>query len=92
MKNQLNVQQWQHSVNKKMQHLTGVVDKNAVKDAKGRALLRMRSQSNRRELDAAIRQAIARGEKRALQIDSTGRAPPGVLPSVSSARSRGLSQ
>merc|ERR1711968_30025 len=63
------VQKNERKVNKKMQHLTGVVDKNAVKDAKGRALLRMRSQSNRRELDAAIRQAIARGEKRALQIE-----------------------
>merc|ERR1711871_918615 len=63
------VQKNERKVNKKMQHLTGVVDKNAVKDAKGRALLRMCSQSNRRELDAAIRQAIARGEKRALQIE-----------------------
>merc|ERR1711959_603735 len=63
------VQKNERKVNKKMQHLTGVVDKNAVKDAKGRALLRMRSQSNRRELDAEIRKAIAAGEKRAQQVE-----------------------
>jgi hypothetical protein len=63
------VQKNERKVNRKMQKLTGVVDKNAVKDAKGRALLRMRSQSNRRELDAEIRNAIAKGEKRAQQIE-----------------------
>merc|ERR1711959_4333 len=65
------VQKNERKVNKKMQHLTGVVDKNAVKDAKGRALLRMRSQSNRRELDAEIRKAIAAGEKRAQRVEQS---------------------
>jgi len=59
----------ERKVNRKIEKLTGVVDKHAVKDAKGRALLRMRSQSNRRELDAAIRNAIAKGERHAQRVE-----------------------
>merc|ERR1712159_361161 len=59
----------ERKVNRKIEKLTGIVDKNAVKDAKGRALLRMRSQSNRRELDASIRDAIAKGERHAQRVE-----------------------
>merc|ERR1711990_1157865 len=49
---------------KKMDKLTGIVRANAVKSAKGRAMLASVMKSNKEELKAAVSKAIARGEKR----------------------------
>merc|ERR1712072_228269 len=49
---------------KKMDHLTGIVRANAVKSAKGRAILSSVMKANKEELKAAVSKAIARGEKR----------------------------
>merc|ERR1711935_469262 len=57
-------------VNKKVLELTGVVQKNAIKDAKGRANLSKISKWNKSQAKNAIRDAIAAGEKRALQVES----------------------
>merc|ERR1711871_968802 len=57
-------------VNKKIEHLTGVVATNAINDAKGRAELRSIQTANKNELKAAIRDAIAHGEKRARQVEA----------------------
>merc|ERR1711988_1064964 len=56
--------------NKKIQHLTGVVAANAAKDAHGRMLLKMQSKANKLELKNAIRDAVAKGEKRARQVEA----------------------
>merc|ERR1711975_167704 len=48
----------QHKINK----LTGIVNANAVKSAKGRAMLRAMSQTNRNDIHGAISAAIKRGE------------------------------
>jgi len=58
------------NVNKKVLELTGVVQKNAIKDAKGRANLSKISKWNKSQAKNAIRDAIAAGEKRALQVES----------------------
>jgi len=55
----------QHRVNK----LTGIVTANAVKDAKGRALLKRMQASNKADIKHAISQAIAKGEQRAVAIE-----------------------
>jgi hypothetical protein len=57
-------------VNKKIQKLTGVVAQNAINDAKGRAELRSIQTANKNELKAAIRDAVAKGEKRARQVEA----------------------
>merc|ERR1711935_957385 len=57
-------------VNKKVLELTGVVQKNAIRDAKGRANLSKISKWNKSQAKNAIRDAIAAGEKRALQVES----------------------
>merc|ERR1711998_200982 len=54
----------QHKINK----LAGVVNANAVKSAKGRAMLRAMSQTNRNDIHGAISAAIKKGEQRALAI------------------------
>merc|ERR1712178_278934 len=54
----------QHKINK----LTGIVNANAVKSAKGRAMLRAMSQTNRNDIHGAISAAIKKGEQRALAI------------------------
>merc|ERR1712139_346738 len=54
----------QHRINK----LTGVVNANAVKSAKGRAMLKAMSQTNRNDIHGAISAAIKKGEQRALAI------------------------
>merc|ERR1719399_2317396 len=55
--------------NAKIMKLTGVVAANAIKDANGRAELRKISAFNRAELKNAVRDAIHKGEQRALQIE-----------------------
>merc|ERR1711871_1519025 len=56
--------------NKKIQHLTGVVAANAAKDAHGRMMLKMQSKANKLELKNAIRDAVAKGEKRAREVEA----------------------
>merc|ERR1719482_1885413 len=55
--------------NKKVQALTGVVAQNAMKDQAGRELLKMQSKANKLELKNAVRDAVAKGENRARQIE-----------------------
>merc|ERR1719450_1074509 len=55
--------------NAKIMKLTGVVAQNAIKDAQGRAELRKISAFNKAELKNAVRDAIHKGEQRALQIE-----------------------
>jgi tetrahydromethanopterin S-methyltransferase subunit G len=56
-------------VNKKVLKLTGIVRKNAVKDAQGRAQLRKIQNFNKNQIKGAIADAIHKGEQRALQIE-----------------------
>merc|ERR1719199_1946630 len=55
----------QHRINK----LTGVVTANAVKDAKGRAMLKSMQASNKRDINHAINQCIQKGEQRGIAIE-----------------------
>merc|ERR1711998_145287 len=55
---------------KKMDKLTGIVRANAVKSAKGRAMLASVMKSNKEELKAAVAKAIARGESRMAAAES----------------------
>merc|ERR550514_2520605 len=55
--------------NSKIMKLTGVVAQNAIKDANGRAELKKISAFNCAELKNAVRDAIHKGEQRALQIE-----------------------
>merc|ERR1719261_1908724 len=55
--------------NAEIQHLTGVVVKNDIKDAAGRARLRAISKFNKAQLKSAVRDAIHKGEQRALKIE-----------------------
>merc|ERR1711881_20946 len=55
----------QHRINK----LTGVVNANAVKSAKGRAMLKSMQQANKRDISHAIGVAIQKGEQRAIAIE-----------------------
>merc|ERR1711981_1108178 len=55
--------------NAAIQHLTGVVVKNDIKDAAGRARLRAISKFNKAQLKSAVRDAIHKGEQRALKIE-----------------------
>merc|ERR1711871_532865 len=56
-------------VNKKMLKLTGIVTKNAVKDAQGRAQLRKVQAWNKAQVKLAVKNAIHKGEQRALAIE-----------------------
>merc|ERR1711988_571570 len=56
--------------NSKVVKLTGIVEANAIKDAKGRAELRAVSEFNKRTMLTAVHQAIAKGEARAKQLES----------------------
>merc|ERR1711871_1119654 len=58
---------------KKIKKLTGVVDKNAAKDAEGRKALRLLAHSNKLEMATAIRNAVHAGEMRALQVEKTAK-------------------
>merc|ERR1719395_272212 len=63
------VQQLEKKHNSKIEKLTGVVAANAIKDANGRAELRKISEFNKNELKNAVRDAVHKGEQRALQIE-----------------------
>merc|ERR1711959_99260 len=56
--------------NAMVEKLTGVEAAEALKSAKGRALLKMRSNSNKLELKTAIREAVRKGEQRAQSIEA----------------------
>merc|ERR1712196_729610 len=61
-----------HSAKKQQRRinkLTGVVTANAVKSAKGRAMLKSMQQANKRDISHAIGVAIQKGEQRAIAID-----------------------
>merc|ERR1712036_6705 len=53
---------------RRINKLTGVVNANAVKSARGRALLHSMRKANKAEISAAISNAIHKGEQRALAI------------------------
>merc|ERR1712216_201859 len=48
----------------KIHKLTGIVDANAMKSAQGRKNLQTMMDANKRELEAAVRDAVSKGEKR----------------------------
>jgi len=62
--NKLNVQH-----NKAVEKLTGLVQKNAIKDHQGRHLLRMMQKANKASVKSAIHGAVVKGEARAQQIE-----------------------
>merc|ERR1712054_77154 len=53
----------------KMHKLTGIVEKNDVLDIAGRAKLAAVSKYNKNQLKGAVRDAIAKGERRALAVE-----------------------
>merc|ERR1712196_51482 len=55
--------------NAEIQKLTGVVVANDIKDAAGRARLRAISKFNKAQMKSAVRDAIHKGEQRALKIE-----------------------
>merc|ERR1711981_700850 len=57
---------------KKIEHLTGLVKANAAKSAKGRREIAALEEANKNELHHSIRQAIAKGEKRAQLVEKRG--------------------
>merc|ERR1711959_49991 len=63
------VQRLQAKVNRKMNKLTGIVEKNDVLDIAGRAKLAAVSKYNENQLKGAVRDAIAKGERRALAME-----------------------
>merc|ERR1711881_100008 len=56
----------------KIEKLTGVVKSNAAKSARGRKSIAALEDANKNELHNSIRQAIARGEKRAKLVEKRG--------------------
>merc|ERR1712164_138018 len=57
---------------KKIEKLTGLVKANAAKSAKGRREIAALEEANKNELHHSIRQAIAKGEKRAQLVEERG--------------------
>merc|ERR1719197_32344 len=57
----------------KIKRLTGIETANALKDAKGRQMLRMMSRANKAELKTAIRGMVHKGEMHALAIEKRAR-------------------
>merc|ERR1719305_210178 len=55
----------QHKINK----LTGVVTANAIRSAKGRAMLKSMQSANKRDISHAISVAIQKGEQRAIAVE-----------------------
>merc|ERR1712054_346349 len=55
---------------KKMDKLTGIVRANAVKNAKGRANIASIQKANRKELHAAVQQAVHKGETEMMQVEN----------------------
>merc|ERR1712139_755933 len=61
-----------HSAKKQQRRinkLTGVVNANAVKSAKGRAMLKSMQQANKRDISHAIGVAIQKGEQRTIAVE-----------------------
>jgi len=54
----------------KIKKLTGVVNANAVKDRKGRELLKTMMDSNKKEMLNAVSSAVHKGEKRMMQVEA----------------------
>merc|ERR1712054_382686 len=67
-----NVRKAKESFNKKIQKLTGLVKKNALKSKMGRQQIQATEDANKAELKTAIRKAIATGEKRAELVEERG--------------------
>merc|ERR1711998_275273 len=57
---------------KKIEHLTGLVKRNAMKSKMGRDAIQATEDANKAELKTAIRKAIAKGEKRAQLVEMRG--------------------
>merc|ERR1719160_2116755 len=57
---------------KQIEHLTGVVKANAAKSTRGRKSIAALEAANKNELHHSIRQAIAKGEKRAQLVEKRG--------------------
>jgi len=55
--------------NKAILSLTGIVEADAVKNAAGRQQLKAVSDSNRKDMEAAVQDAIEKGEARAVQLE-----------------------
>merc|ERR1711959_463807 len=55
----------QHKINK----IAGIVTANAVKDAKGRAMLKSIQKSNKRDISHAISVCVQKGEQRAVALE-----------------------
>merc|ERR1711881_50360 len=53
----------------RIKRLTGITTRNAIKDAKGRQMLRMMSRANKAELKTAVRSMIHKGEMHALALE-----------------------
>merc|ERR1712054_285529 len=60
--------------NKQVLKLTGIVEKNAIKDKKGRDELKKVQAFNKAQVQGAIADAIKKGEQRALQIEKRQKA------------------
>merc|ERR1712178_587459 len=60
------------NADKKIQHLSGLVKKNAMKSKMGRDAIQATEDANKAELKTAIRKAIAKGEKRAELVETRG--------------------
>jgi len=54
---------------RKIKKLTGIVDADAVKNAEGRKALKLIAKANKAELKTSVRNAIHKGEMRALQVE-----------------------
>merc|ERR1711975_7786 len=61
-----------NKADKKIQKLTGLVKKNALKSKQGREQIQATEDANKAELKTAIRKAIATGEKRAELVEERG--------------------
>merc|ERR1711871_926745 len=57
------------AADKAIAHLTGVEKANALESARGRQLLKMQQNANKLELQKSIRDAVAKGERRAQAIE-----------------------
>merc|ERR1719163_239585 len=58
---------------KQIKNLTGIVNENAIKSAKGRAALRTLEDKNLKELQNSIHEAIKKGEQRAQLVEKRGK-------------------
>lgn len=63
------VQKNMKKVNSDILHLTGIEAANAIKSAQGRKQLRIVSASNKKDMQAAVQDAITKGENNALRIE-----------------------